>query len=201
MTVKKFIGTGVKIIIATVVIAFLGLKSLDFFNFTTPLDQWYYAYLGFGLTGGGVIAYLIVFMFDADTELKKTIAIVMLAVCTIGEVVTAGFGLQVNAWQQSGFQMQEADFKAMVLAVQLLAFAHAIALIFYIAGDKIIEAFGDEDKDGIPNYRDADYKGKGNFKLFPSTTVDNTPALQARIKELEARLEAKNPTDGTGTQK
>lgn len=158
MTVKKYIGAGIKVLIAAVVFAFLGLKSLDFFTFTTPADQWFYAYLGFGLTGGGVIAYLLVFMWDADTDLKKTVAIVMLAVCIIGELATAGFGLQIDAWEKIGYQMTESDFSAMVLAVQLLGFAHAAALVVYTAGDAIGNAFGDHDGDGVPNFRDPDYK-------------------------------------------
>lgn len=158
MKVKKILGTGVKVIIAVVVLSFLGLKSIDFFLYTTPAEQWFYAYLGFGLTGGGVIAYLIIFLMDADTELKKTIAMVMLAVCVIGELATAGFGMKIEAWRNAEIVMAETDIEAMILAVQILAFFHAAALIAYVAGDKIAEAFGDEDGDGTPNYRDPDYK-------------------------------------------
>ena len=205
MTVKKYIGAGIKILIAAVVFAFLGLKSLDFFTFTTPADQWFYAYLGFGLTGGGVIAYLLVFMWDADTDLKKTVAIVMLMVCIIGELATAGFGLQIDAWEKIGYQMTESDFAAMVLAVQLLGFAHAAALVIYTAGDAIGNAFGDEDKDGIPNFRDPDYKGKKN-KGQPQpqnqpmhSNAADTELIQ--LREENARLKAsqkptENPTDG-----
>jgi hypothetical protein len=158
LNVKKLIGAGIKVVIALVVLAFLGLKSLDFFFFTTPADQWYYAYLGFGLTGGGVIAYLIIFLWDADTSLRKAIAITMLAVCLLGELATAGFGLKVDAWQKGGFQLADSDFESMIFVVQLLGFAHALALLGYVAGDRLAEAFGDEDGDGIPNYRDVDYK-------------------------------------------
>jgi len=160
MTVKKLIGTGVKFVIAAVVLLFLGFKSLDFFLFTTPLDKQYLAYLGFGLTSGGVIAYLIIFLWDADTVLKRAISIVMLFVCILGELATAGFGLQIDAWQSGGFQMSESDFSTMVIVTQLLGFAHAIALIAYLAGDKLVEAFGDQDGDGVPNYRDPDYRRK-----------------------------------------
>ena len=55
MTVKKWIGFLSKLLVAAVVFAFMAMKSIDFFTFATPADQWYYAWLGFGLTGGGVI--------------------------------------------------------------------------------------------------------------------------------------------------
>lgn len=195
MTVKKYIGAGIKIFIAAVVFAFLGLKSLNFFTFTTPADQWFYAYLGFGLTGGGVIAYLLVFMWDADTELKKTVAIVMLVICIIGELATAGFGLQIDTWEKIGYQMTESDFSAMILAVQLLGFAHAAALIVYTAGDAIGNAFGDDDKDGTPNYKDPDYKrNKGNNQNRPqpnqpmhsnAADIELIANLQKKLAEFE----------------
>lgn len=157
-TVKGFVGAGFKIVIALVVIAFLGLKSLDFFYFVTPTDQWYYAYLGFGLTGGGVIAYMVIFLWDANTALKKAIAIIMLAFCVIGELASAGFGLQINAWRAGGYALTESDFNSMILVIQLLGFVHAMALIGYVAGDPIMRAFGDDDGDGVINALDPDYK-------------------------------------------
>ncbi len=195
MTVKKYIGAGIKIFIAAVVFAFLGLKSLNFFTFTTPADQWFYAYLGFGLTGGGVIAYLLVFMWDADTELKKTVAIVMLVICIVGELATAGFGLQIDTWEKIGYQMTESDFSAMILAVQLLGFAHAAALIVYTAGDAIGNAFGDDDKDGTPNYKDPDYKkNKGNNNQpRPQNQPMHSNAADTeliQLREENARLKA-----------
>jgi hypothetical protein len=144
------------------------LKSLDFFYFTTPADQWYMAWLGFGLTGGGVIAYLLIFMWDADTPLKKTIAIAMLVVCVLGEVATAGFGLWIDTWQTGGWQLTETDFRFMVTVIQLLGFIHAFALIGYVAGDQLAEVFGDEDGDGVINALDNDYKKKRPATMQPS---------------------------------
>jgi len=171
MTVKKWIVMLVKFMIAAAVLAFLGLKSLDFFMFTTPAEQWYYAYLGFALTSGSVIAYLLIFMWDAETQLQKTIAIIMLVVSVLGELATAGFGLQIDAWQAGGFALLESDFDLMVRIIQLLGFAHAMALIFYYAGDKLVEAFSDEDGDGIPNAFDSDYKGKNSQKTRSNFNV------------------------------
>jgi hypothetical protein len=148
---KRYIGAFFKIVIAMVVIAFLGLKSLDFFYYVTPADQFYYAYLGFGLTGGAVIAYLAIFLWDADTDLRRSIAVGMLVVSVLGELASAGFGLQINAWLKNGWTMTAADFDWMILVVQILGFFHAAALILYIAGDQIIWAFGDEDGDGTIN--------------------------------------------------
>jgi hypothetical protein len=180
-TVKKLLGGIVKVIIGVIVLAFLGMKSIDFFLFTTPDDQWYYAWLGFGLTGGGVIGYLLIFMWDADSALKKTIAIIMLAVCVLGELATAGFGLQVDAWQKAGYVLQESDFRSMVFVVQLLGFIHALALIGYTAGDQIGRAFADDDGDGIPNIIDR----KDNRVKTQFTPKPYTPPMTQRAQETE----------------
>ena len=178
MTVKKIFGFGVKIAIAGVVILFLGIQSLNFFQFVFPPEQWYYAYLGFGLTSGAVIAYLIIFVTDSDTPLKKAIAIAMVALSILGEVLTAGFGMQVEAWQNQSLVLAEADFAFMVLAVQILGFANGLAMVMYFAGDKIIEAFGDADGDGIPNIFDADYKKK--LISYASETKTVNPSQPSR---------------------
>lgn len=190
--VKKMIGGLIKIFIAGVVLLFLGLKSLDFFLFTTPPDQWYYAYLGLGLTGGGVLAYLLLFMWDAETPIQKTVAILMLAVCIGGELVTAGYGLQVNAWKAGAFEMADSDFSAMVLAVQILGFAHALALVAYVAGDKLAEAFRDEDGDGIPNAFDRDYKGKNQKPVQNMPRIVPVNANAADVEQVKLQ-EPENP--------
>lgn len=155
---KKITGFVLKFAVAVVVLAFLGLHSINFFMFVFPTDQEYYAWLGFGLTGGGAVSYLVVFLWEADTVLRKWISLAIAGLSGVGEILTALFGMRVEAWTRAGFAMTETDFDYMLLAVGLLALAHAAALAGYFAGDKIAELFGDEDGDGTPNYRDKDYK-------------------------------------------
>ena len=191
-SVKKLFGGLVKIIIAAVVFAFLGLKSLEFFMFTTPPDKELYAYLGFGLTGGGVIGYLIILMWDTDTVLKRFISILMLGVCVLGELATAGFGLQIEAWKKSGLALTEKDFSSMVIAVQLLGFAHAAALIAYYAGDVIASAFADKNKNGVPDWMERKNKSQHNQ---PQQNRPQQPATQVYNSDTDT---AKLAQDGQG---
>ena len=87
----KILGGGVKIALAAAVMLFLGLHSLNFFSYVFDVEKYYYAVLGFSLTSGGVVGYLVLFLKDAETKLKKVIALVMIVVCVLGEVFTAGF--------------------------------------------------------------------------------------------------------------
>lgn len=149
MGVKKLFGTGIKIAIGGVVAAFLGMHSLNFFQYTFPDEQVFFAFLGFGLTGGAAIAYLILFVVDADTPLKLVISLSVLVVSIIGELATAFYGMQVETWKKAGFVLTETDYQNMLWVVMLLGFVHAIALVMYFAGDKVIWMLGDADGDGI----------------------------------------------------
>jgi hypothetical protein len=151
---KKLLTLGIKAALVAVVAAFLGLHTFSFFEFTFPADEWYYAFLGFGLTAGGVFAYLMMLKFDADTDLKRTIALVMLVVSVIGEVVAAGFGMQISTWQKTGVGLAPEDFNFMVLVVQVLGFLHGASVLLYFAGDDVFHMFQDDDGDGIPNIFD-----------------------------------------------
>lgn len=151
MSIKKWIAILLKVLLAVVVLFFLGSESLNFFTFVFPAEQWYMAYTGFGLTSGAMIVYLYLFLYDAETSLQKTVALIMVGVGIIGELLTAGFGMQITGSANSGFAFTESDLSFMIMAVRILMFAHAGALIFYFAGDKVVQAFQDDDKDGIPN--------------------------------------------------
>jgi hypothetical protein len=177
-TPKKIVGALVKVVLAAVVLVYLGLHTINFFMYTFPPEQWYLSWLGFGLTGGGLIGYLVVFLWDADTQLKKTTALLMVVVCGVGEVLAAGFGMQIEAWAKNGWTMTEQDFNMMLLAIRALAFAHFIALTVYVAGDKVGEMFGDHDGDGVPNWRDPDY-GKAEPVTIKASETENVRQLGA----------------------
>jgi hypothetical protein len=67
-------------------------------------------------------------------------------------------------------------------------------LIAYVAGDQLIEAFSDEDGDGIPNAFDRDYKGKNKNKNKPMRPVyqQNAPAPQQQAQHTLAELSDKS---------
>jgi hypothetical protein len=66
--VKQLLGAFAELMVIIVVAAYLAINSLDFWSFVTPVDKPLVAYLGFGLTGGGMIAYLVIFLWGADTH-------------------------------------------------------------------------------------------------------------------------------------
>jgi hypothetical protein len=181
---KRIAGFAAKAVIGAVVLAFLGLHSINFFMFTFPVEQSYYAWLGFGLTGGGLVGYLIVFLWEADTALKNFVSFAMVIICGIGEVLAALFGMQIESWKKAGFALTEQDFNTMLLVVGILAFIHFFALVAYLAGEKVIVLFGDEDGDGIKNYRDKDYKkNKGTAPAPVYAQTSQQPAPQHSLDE------------------
>lgn len=136
-----FLAVFFKVVISLAVVVFLGLHSVNFFTFVFPADQQYYSLLGFGLTGGAVIAYMAMVKWGRLTPMSQAVALVMLLVSVVGELAAAGFGMQIEAWQKSGWVMTADDFGGMVLVVQGLGLAHAAALIIMFVGDDIRAMF------------------------------------------------------------
>lgn len=151
-----------KFIVAVVVIAFLGIQSINFFNYIFPADQQVFSILGFGLTGGGVIAYLLILKFSAKSRLDKIVASIMLLVCIIGELATAGFGMQVEALSKQGLTFTQSDLDSAIWAIRGLGFVHAFALVAMVGGVEFAEAFG---RDGVKNNVPA--SAPASAPLFP----------------------------------
>lgn len=145
MSGGEMVAFAAKLLVAGVVIAFLGIQSLNFFGYIFKEDQQIYSLLGFGLTGGGVMAYLLVLKFGTKNRLDKVVAASMLVLCVIGELATAGFGMQVEGWSRNGLAFTQSDLDAMIWVVRALGFVHAVALIAMVAGAEFAEAFQRDD--------------------------------------------------------
>ena len=154
------------------VMIFLGSHSLNFFQFTFTAADAIYSWLGLLLTSLGAVFWLGVFLWNADTTLRKAIALIMMVVSLAGEMITAVFDMQNAAVYASGFQFLPEEIKTMTEVIGYLGAFTGLMLIAYAAGDRIVEEFGDADGDGVPNYKDNDYKGKSNR---PNNPPQNPP--------------------------
>jgi hypothetical protein len=65
-------------------------------------------------------------------------------------------------------------------------------LIAYVAGDQLIEAFSDEDGDGIPNAFDRDYKGKNKKQPMRPVYQQNATAPQQQAQHTLVELSDKS---------
>jgi hypothetical protein len=123
---------------------FLGIQSINFFTYVFKAEQAIYAWLGFALTGGAVLVYLAILKYDSRTPLDQFVAISMLAICVIGELATAGFGMRIQSLEKMGLEFTKTDLDNMILTVQVLALVHALALITKTAGTDIAQMFSDK---------------------------------------------------------
>src|SRR5688572_21091473 len=170
MTVKKWLGLILKIGLALVAAVFAGSESMNFFNFVFPATQWYLSYTAFAMTMGAMFVYLYLLLNDAETPLQRTVALIMMLVGLAGEILSAGFGMQIESWKKAGFVLAESDFDFMILAVRIMIAVQGLALMLYWTGDQIFELLKDDDKDGKPNYRDNDYKQNKRSENRPQST-------------------------------
>ena len=155
---KDIFGVAVEGIMALIVFWFMWSQSLEFFTFVFPEDKWYLAWLGLGLTGGGLIAYFIILKRGrANTPAKRFITLTMLVVCLAGELAAAGFGMQVEAMKKSGQTINVQFIDLMVNVVRGLGLFHGLALIGFFGWDDIALAWNDKDGNGTD-----DRKERGN---------------------------------------
>jgi len=153
MTMAKLIGLALKIALATMVAVLLGSETMNFAYFIVPADKWYLAYTIFGLTMGAFVVYLYLLLKDAETSLQKTVALIMTGVGLVGELATAGFGMQIEGWKKLGWTLTPADYDFMILAIRIIMLIHGLALMLYWFGDRIFEIIeeasgNDINKDG-----------------------------------------------------
>lgn len=188
MSAKSIFAWMIVFAVILVVAAFLAMHSINLFTFVFPVDQQQWAWMGFGLTGGGAIGYLVLFLWLAHSKLQKVISFAMMVICSIGEVLAAIFGMQIEGWEKSGWQLQQHEVQSMLMVIGILAILHFFALITHFAGDKIIEMFSDDDGDGVPNAFDDDYKPaqQSKPKAKPQPTNGQHPVweLDQFLKEL-----------------
>lgn len=179
MTMYNWIALALKLALAVVVGAFLGRETMNFANFIFPADQWYFAYSVFGLTMGAFIVYLYLLLKDAETPLQKTVALTMTMVGLLGELATAGFGMQIEGWKNLGWHPTPSEFDFMVLVIRIMLFIHGIALVLYWFGDRIFEII--EEASGKDINRDGRIGKSNNSSRKPandSQKPNNAPNPQ-----------------------
>lgn len=152
---KDIFGIAVEISMAVVVFWFMWSQSLEFFNFVFPAEKWYLAWLGLGLTGGGLLGYFIILKRGrANTPAKRFIVLTMLGVCLVGELFAAGFGMTVEAYKKSGVAPNPEFIELMVNVVRGLGLFHGLALIGFFGWDDIAAAWNDKNANGIPDWQE-----------------------------------------------
>lgn len=140
------------IVIGIGVMLFLGKHSLNFFTWTFSGQDEIYAWLGLLLTSIGAVGWLLDFLYMADTPLRNTIALAMTGISLLGELGAAGFDMYREAILTINQSLTQNDIKMMTIIVAGLGFVHGVALVIYVAGDYIGNAWkeGSESEEPIP---------------------------------------------------
>ena len=191
MTAGEILGWIGGMALLLVVLGFLALHSMNAFVFIFKDGQEYLAPLGFGMTGGAAVVYLIKLINSSKaTNLKKTIYFIMLVVCGVGEVLTAQFGMKLSAFETGMYVIPQETIDTFFLLVQALAFLHFLAIIGEFAGDTIAEMFS-----GI---KLPFFGRKENTEFSPAqTTVLASDTEQLEIVSPNGKdKETVNPTKG-----
>lgn len=128
----KGMATVLFYVISGALLIYAATRSLDFITATLPNNQQIIGYLGLAATGGGMIAWLMVFMYKAEGLGQKITAGIMTALDMLGE-----FGLfTMDTLYQSGksgmmAQLTADEIRLVVLALSALIAINIFATIFF----------------------------------------------------------------------
>ena len=110
----------------------------------------------------------------------------------------------METMSDAGFGLTENEIKSMTLLIGVLAILHMLALIMELAGETIVNAWRDDDGDGVPNW--ADKKNNKPSQQPQPQKSQQPPALRQfandteEIEALQKRLAELNPTSGAQSQ-
>lgn len=144
--VKRTAGWWLAIIgeatLAVAMLLYLGMHSLNFFQWTFKGDQEIFSYLGLFTTSIGVLIWLAILKWKANDPFEKVVALIMLLVALIGEFLVAGFDMYLNISDASGAVAFTADeVRTMAYVIAGLALLNGLALVATYSFDVVIEMF------------------------------------------------------------
>lgn len=123
-TLAKGIATVLFYAISAALLIYAASRSLDFILATLPADQQIIGYLGLAATSGGMLAWLMVFLFKAEGTGQKVTAGLMTFVDMLGE-----FGLfSMDMLYQTGNKGLTAALTGEEIRMTVLALAGLIAV-------------------------------------------------------------------------
>lgn len=190
-----YLGLGV---LTIGVLLFLGKHSLNFFTFTFAGTDQLYAWMGLLLTSVGSIIWLWIFKFTDGSRLQKTVALVMMFIALLGEFITAGFDIYLQAMIKDGFKFTPQDIRTMSVVISGLGLLTGLALVIHFAGDTIVEEFKkDKDGDGIPDFIDP-VDNRLSDKAEPIKMI-SVPELVYKQLQQDAGLPSAVAEKGSGT--
>ncbi len=128
----KGIATVLFYVISGALLVYAASRSLDFISSTLPPGQQIIGYLALAATSGGMIAWLLVFLYKAEGLGQKITAGIMVAVDLLGEIVLFTF----DTLYQSGASGMTAallpeEIRAVILGMSALIGLNIIATVAF----------------------------------------------------------------------
>lgn len=119
-------------VVSGALLIYAASRSLDFISATLPSDQRIIGYLGLAATSGGMIAWLLLFLYTAEGIGQRVTAGIMTVLCMVGE-----FGLfTMDTLYQTGKsgmieKLTPENIRGVILALSGLIAANILATIVF----------------------------------------------------------------------
>jgi hypothetical protein len=142
-SVGWWFGIAAKIVLAIAMLLYLGMHSLNFFTFTFKDDQFIFSILGLFTTSIGFLLWLAIYLWVAEDNMRRAIAIAMMFISLMGEFAVAAFDMYMNiSGNLSNFNWTVDDLRNMSYLIAGLALLNGFALVLDIAGENLLRDFG-----------------------------------------------------------
>ncbi len=119
-------------VITGALLVYAASRSLDFISSTLPPDQQIIGFLALAATSGGVIAWLLVFLYSAEGLGQKIVAWLMVAVDLVGEIALFTFDTLYQSGQ-SGMtaSLLPEEIRAVILGMSALIGLNIVATVAF----------------------------------------------------------------------
>jgi len=129
ISIAEVIGGFAKWAAIVVVFGFSITLSYMFFLSITPADKSWFTFTGLGLTEGGFVLWMAVFMLTKHDPVHKAIALVMACACAFTSVVIAGYEFYALLSSEFALAHNALVIQAISILLEIMFGAHITAFI------------------------------------------------------------------------
>src|SRR5260221_12159237 len=126
------LGTIAKWSVILIIFGFSLTLSWMFFLSITPVDKPWFTYTSLGLTEGGFIGWMLVFMLTRHHPVHKSIAVVMAVACAVCSLVVAGYVFYILMATRFDGNMNPLILQGLSIHLELIFVSHMADLIIGI---------------------------------------------------------------------
>ena len=179
-------------VISGALLIYAAARSLDFITATLPANQQIIGWLGLAATSGGMIAWLMVFLYKAEGIGQKVAAIIMTVIDMLGEFTLFTMDTLYHAGESGMIaQLTRDEIRLVVLGLSALIAVNILAtLVFHLLDPENIKGMRESFvRDQLENNALKEIERRGEEiaqRLAPQIAAQWAEDFEARFADMKA---------------